>query len=210
VANDKYDDRGRGDDRDDRDDRGRDRYDDRDDRRGGGGGDPVAEAKKKVKAPGIGLIVAAVISIGFAVFGLVTAFTTFDAQWDEEMEKAVAQQPAGNQERVREMMGTLKPIVKTAGPVINGLQILCAVLMILGATKMLNLSSAGWGKTAAILGIIPVHSCLPWVLGLIFGIIALVALAKPEVKRGFAMSGRKATGGTNNAADDDRWGDSGR
>ena len=62
--------------------------------------------------------------------------------------------------------------------------LLLAILVIVGGMKMKNLDNYGLAMTAAILGMIPCISpcCL---LGLPFGIWALVVLGRPEVKAAF-------------------------
>ncbi len=52
-----------------------------------------------------------------------------------------------------------------------------------GAVKMKNLKSFGLAMTASILALIPCGSC--WLLGIPFGIWALVVLSRPDVKSAF-------------------------
>ncbi len=61
---------------------------------------------------------------------------------------------------------------------------LIGIVIALGAVKMKNLQSYGLAMTASILAMIPCVSpcCL---LGLPFGIWALVVLGRPEVKSAF-------------------------
>jgi hypothetical protein len=58
-----------------------------------------------------------------------------------------------------------------------------ALLILVGAIKMKNLSSYGLAMTACIISMLPCHSCC--CLGLPFGIWGLVILNKPEVKDAF-------------------------
>ena len=58
-----------------------------------------------------------------------------------------------------------------------------AVLILVGALKMKNLSSYALAMTACIISMIPCHACC--CLGLPFGIWGLVVLNKPEVKDAF-------------------------
>jgi WD40 repeat protein len=68
------------------------------------------------------------------------------------------------------------------------------IAMIVGAVKMLRLKSYGWATTAAILALLP---CSPaGVLGLVFGIWALIVLGHPNVRAAFARASRN---------EEDRW-----
>jgi hypothetical protein len=71
------------------------------------------------------------------------------------------------------------------GLVFNGIAIGVSVLIIMGAQKMKNLESYGLVMAASIVAMIPCISpcCL---LGLPFGIWALIVLMKPEVKNAFS------------------------
>jgi hypothetical protein len=59
-----------------------------------------------------------------------------------------------------------------------------AVLILVGALKMKNLSNYGLAMTACIVSILPCHSCC--CLGIPIGIWGLVMLNKPEVKQSFS------------------------
>jgi len=62
--------------------------------------------------------------------------------------------------------------------------IIVGTLITMGAAKMKKLNSYGLAMTACILAMIPVVNCC--LLGLPFGIWALVVLVKPEVKDSFS------------------------
>lgn len=62
--------------------------------------------------------------------------------------------------------------------------LILAPVIIYGGLSMLKGQKPGLAKTAAILAILPVSSCC-FVLGIPFGIWALVVLRKPEVKAVF-------------------------
>jgi hypothetical protein len=75
----------------------------------------------------------------------------------------------------------------TRGPIAiisNGVGIAVSVFILLGALRMQRLTSHGLAMAAAIVAMIPCFSpcCL---LGLPFGIWALIVLSKPEVKSQF-------------------------
>jgi hypothetical protein len=62
-----------------------------------------------------------------------------------------------------------------------------AVIILLGALKMMKLQSYGMAMTAAIVAMLPCTLCC--IMGLPVGIWALVVLMKPEVKAAFGQGG---------------------
>jgi hypothetical protein len=68
----------------------------------------------------------------------------------------------------------------TAGLGIRVLAIILNILIVVGASKMKRLENRGWAMTSSIIALLPCTGCC--VLTLPFGIWALVALNKPEVK----------------------------
>ncbi len=70
------------------------------------------------------------------------------------------------------------------GAVINVIGLIMSVVVFMGASKMKNAESYGFAMAAAIIAMVPCVSpcCL---LGLPFGIWALIVLLKPEVKAAF-------------------------
>lgn len=200
MARDEYDDRDRDDRRDDRDERDRDdrdRYDD--------DAEDIRAASKKVKPPAICLLIAGIVSLLFVGWG-VYQFINFDKEFDAEIERSQQQQGGDpkQQEAVKEMMGTVKNVMKVAMPIGLGVQTLTALIMIFGSTRVLSLSSRGWGTAAAAMSFIPHLSCLPWLVGLAFGIWMLVTLGSKEVRRGFAAKARSGSGGGGYDDRDDR------
>jgi len=124
-------------------------------RRGG-----VDEAHRKVQGPAIALLIVFGICLGLLVFGIV--FMLIDRQ---------AIGPGAN----------LPFAVVLVAYVIQGI---VNVIILVAAVKMKNLESYGWSMTGSILAMIPFLSpcCL---LGLPFGIWALVVLNDPIVRQGF-------------------------
>lgn len=121
----------------------------------------------KLKGPSIGLIVTAGLN---AMFGLYL------------MASSLIQHFAGMAERdftsSAERTGFY---VGFWGIAILGLvSVLLAPVIIVGAIKMMKGQSYGFAKATAILSIIPLTSCC-FVVGMPFGIWALVVLYKPEV-----------------------------
>jgi hypothetical protein len=76
----------------------------------------------------------------------------------------------------------------TIGIIFNIIGIGIGAVIFIGAQKMKRLESYNWAMAASIIALIPCISpcCL---LGLPFGIWALVVLAKPEVKNAFQPTG---------------------
>ena len=179
MSTDRDDDRW-GNDRDDRDDRG---YRDRDDRR------DFEEARRKVKGPAIALMVTALLAFLSLGLGMFQYFVTMPAQFEEQRRK-IDDDPKMTEPMKKDMhafIDTYEQAVKVAIPVDWPIVGITSILIFVGALKMKNLSSRGWGRAAAILAMIPCLSgcCL---LGIPIGIWALMALSNEDVKRGFAFA----------------------
>jgi hypothetical protein len=128
---------------------------------------PGPDPRGMVAAPAIALLVVAILSavcfVGFSVLALI-GFTVGEANIQ-----------GGPQERM------------LAGAVGVGMYLFAALLsavIAVGANKMRQLQSYPFSMAAAVMAVIPFVSpcCL---LGIPFGIWALVVLAKPEVKDAF-------------------------
>ena len=82
-----------------------------------------------------------------------------------------------------------KIIVAAQGPlaIANSIfELAVSVLILTGAIKMLSLRGYGFAFAAAILATVPcLTPCIGYLLGVAFGIWALVVLNKPEVKTHF-------------------------
>ncbi len=171
---------------DDRDDRGsrRDGYDrDRPDRR------DLEEARSKVKGPAIALLVTVILGLLSLGAGVFQYFVTMPNQFAEQRAK-IDSDPKMNAQMKTDMhafMDSYEKGVNVGLPIQWVLVGFTSVLTFVGALKMKNLSSRGWARSAAILSMIPCFSgcCL---LGLPFGIWALMVLANPDVKRGFELA----------------------
>jgi len=167
--------------RDDRDDR--DRFDSRD----------LEDAKSKVKGPAIALMVTAVISLLGLAFSAFSYFVTMKSDFDAQRAKMDADpnMPAQTKQDMKGMMDTYEKIVTVALPVDWLIVIATSLVIFVGAMKMKNLSGSGWARAAAILAMIPCVSgcCL---LGLPFGIWALMVLSNRDVKRAFAVTTSKS------------------
>src|SRR5439155_12604576 len=87
--------------------------------------------------------------------------------------------PAGDGPKNPEEAGPLILV----GVAVDLVCIICAVIVIAGAIKLKNASSYGLGLTAAIIAMLPCSGCC--LLGLPFGIWALVVMHRDEVRRAF-------------------------
>lgn len=129
-----------------------------------------SEAAEAVKLPAIGLMVAAGIGLPLQALSLVMNLmgTGINAAAAQDGPEAMANMLGG-----------------TVGIVSNGVAIILAVVVFMGALKMKNLESHGFAMAAAILAAIPCLSpCC--IIGLPVGIWAVVVLLKPEVKSAFS------------------------
>ncbi len=176
----------RDDDRDDREDRREDNYDAED----------IRAAAGRVKPPAICLLIVGIISLLMIGMSVVSYFTYLPKQFADQkaqMEVTYANNPQQKQAMI-EFMDGYEKFIYAATPVQWVLIAITSTVVIVGSLKMMSLSSAGWGKTASIFAMIPIISgCC--ILGIPFGIWALVVLSNPDVKRGFAAKARVGSGG---------------
>lgn len=171
------------DDRDDRDDRRDDRRDDEED---------VRIAKAAVSVPAVGLIVVGVLMLMAVVLNLVQ-FGGIDVAFDEQI-KNIENNPQLKDDQKKEqarMMNQFRDWVKTGFYPYLGMLGLFAILVIVGGVKLMTLSSPGLVYLGAVLSFLPCTLCC--VLGLIFGIWAIVVMGKPEVKAGYKAKRRLAS-----------------
>lgn len=137
-------------------------------------------AMPAVKAPAVALIVTAILNILLGVWSLIKMlfFSPNLQEFNSELEQL-------NNPQFQEFMQ--KMIHMTYGPfgiASSLLGLLLSVLILIGASKMHSLRSYEFSMTAAILAMIP---CLTpcCILGLPFGIWAVIALTRPGVKSQF-------------------------
>jgi hypothetical protein len=130
-------------------------------------------ALRAVRGPAIALKVTAIIGLVFVVLGLALNILTL-AGIDLGTRELGDQQ---FQKMLNSLGGTMGIIQNILGAAVG-------VLILLGASKMQSLQSHQFALTASILAMLPcVSPCC--VLGLPFGIWALVVLNRPEVKSQF-------------------------
>ena len=127
------------------------------------------DALSKVSGPGIGLIVTAAIGMCVQVLGILMNILGVGMG-----AAAGPDNPAAAMNMISGGFGIVMGVVG----------IIVGIVVLIGAMKMRKLQSYGFAMTAAIIAMIPCISpcCL---LGLPFGIWALVILLKPEVKASF-------------------------
>lgn len=133
----------------------------------------LVSASDQVKAPAIALIVVASLGIAYYLFNAVVTLALGGAMFQHEMPSNV---PPELRTLIQGMRGPLSGIVSLAIVALNA-------FVLLGAVKMMRLQSYGLAMAACIIAMLPCQCCC--VLGLPFGIWALVVLNKPEVKSSF-------------------------
>jgi uncharacterized membrane protein YuzA (DUF378 family) len=135
-------------------------------------------ALTKVKIPAIALIITAAINI---LFGLIGLFSRPDMQ---QFNSDIQQLNNPQLEAVFQ-----KIIILAQGPlaIANSIfELAVSMLILIGAIKMLSLRGYGFAFAAAILATVPcLTPCIGYILGVAFGIWALIVLKKPEVKKHF-------------------------
>lgn len=158
--------------------------DDRDDR------DDVRIAKGRVTVPAVGLIIVAAIGLLSGIVNMIQ-FPGLDAQFDAEVKKVEDNPGIPNNQKQQQvdMLNQIRDGMKTVWLPWNAGIVLSSLVILIGGIKLMSLSSPGLVTLASILSLVPCVSgcCL---LGLVFGIWAMVAMGKPEVKAGFAAKKR--------------------
>lgn len=137
-------------------------------------------AAGKVTVPAIGLIVAAILCLLEAIYDLISIPSSA---------AKVQQIEAQMQDNPQALQFIQKIASITSGPLGYGtaiLQIIIAILILIGAIKMKSLRSYEFAYATAILSVIPcINPCCAYILSLIFGIWAMIVLSKPDVKSQF-------------------------
>ena len=139
-------------------------------------------ALQRVKGPAIALIVTAAIGILLNLWGLVEKLFMHP-----NMDQFNAAMQQMNNPQMQQFMQKIMDFANGPWGIVDtlfGLAMLALVLM--GAIKMLSLRSYELAVTASILAMIPCITSCCCVLGLPFGIWALIVLTKSEVKSHFS------------------------
>ena len=139
----------------------------------------MGEAKEKVKAPGILLMVSGIINALLGVIGGVSMPVIFFGMRGE-IEKELANDP----EMTPEIMDFVINMYGYGGIGFAVLSVLIGIVVVVGALRMLSLRSWGLAMFAAILSVIPcLQSCC--LLSLPVGIYAIVVLNDSGVRAAF-------------------------
>jgi hypothetical protein len=138
-----------------------------------------AEAEALVRPPAIALISFSGLMLFLCLLGLAGGPTFFGVNQQQPL-------PAGTPEFFGRMMEIAKTMQQPGVFYVQtAFSLAYFTIMLVGAIKMIKLRSRGLAMTAAILAIIPCLESCCCVLGIPFGIWALVVLNKPEVKDAF-------------------------
>lgn len=138
------------------------------------------QAASRVAAPAVGLMVVAGILIAFVILGAV-----FEGAMNNAIIKLM---PEEMREQVRTQIETQSqnPIQNVIAWGTRIFAIASGAFIFWGAHQMKNLRMRGVGVAISILVMIPCFSSCCCVIGIPFGIWALVVLNKPEVKAHFS------------------------
>jgi hypothetical protein len=136
-------------------------------------GNGRSTALQLVKGPAIALIIVGSLGVAYYSFsGLFTLFTG-GMMFHQEMPPNI---PPQIQAFIQGMQGPLAGLISLVIAAVNG-------FVLFGAIKLLRLQNFGLVMAAVIVAMLPCQCCC--LLGLPFGIWALVVLNKPEVKSQF-------------------------
>ncbi|HUZ07386.1 MAG TPA: DUF4339 domain-containing protein [Candidatus Paceibacterota bacterium] len=140
-------------------------------------------ALQKIKVPAVALIVTAILNLVLALWSLVDMmFSTPNLQ---EVNAELAQL---NNPQIEQFMQKIIHLMYGPLGIVNILvELAISALILVGAKKMKSLQSYEFALAAATLSTVPcLTPCCGYVLGLAFGIWALVVLRKPDVKSQFS------------------------
>ena len=140
------------------------------------------DARGSLAGPAIALMVTAILGIVVQIASIL--LMPFQLKMQEQQMQTMVQQKALTQEQADQQMQMTRMIGGTAGIAVSVLGIVMGILIFFGALRMKSAQSYGLAMTSSILAMIPCLSpCC--ILGLPFGIWAIVVLTKPEVKAAF-------------------------
>ena len=130
-------------------------------------------ALQAVKGPAIALIIVASLGVAYYAFSGLFSLFTGGMMFHQEMPPDV---PPQVRALIENMRGPVAGVINLAVALVNG-------FVLFGAIKMLRLQNFGLVMAAVIVAMLPCQCCC--LLGLPFGIWALMVLNKPEVKSRF-------------------------
>lgn len=136
-------------------------------------------ALQKIKAPAVGLIVAGSIDVLLCVIGTVRLLFTRPNL--DQLDQAFQQ--LNNPQFEQFAHQALHIMYGPIGIIGQIFQLIISLLILAGAIKMHSLRSYEFALTAAILSVIPcLTECCAYPVGLVFGIWAITAMRRPDVK----------------------------
>jgi len=140
-------------------------------------------ALQKIKVPAVALIVTAILNLILALWSLVDMM--FFPQNLQQVNEELAQL---NNPQIEQFMQKIIHLMYGPLGIVNILvELAISALILVGAKKMKSLQSYEFALAAATLSTVPcLTPCCGYVLGLAFGIWALVVLRKPDVKSQFS------------------------
>jgi uncharacterized protein DUF4339 len=140
-------------------------------------------ALQRVKSPAVALMVTAILNLILALWSLIEMiFSSSDLQ---QVNSQLAQL---NNPQIQQFMQKLLHLMYGPLGIANVfLELAISALIFVGAKKMKSLQSYEFALAAATLSLVPcLTPCCGYLLGIAFGIWALVVLRKPEVKSHFS------------------------
>jgi hypothetical protein len=149
----------------------------------------IRKAKSVVFVPAVGLIGLGALTIILALLSLVQ-LPAVGAQFDEVIKQIEndPNMPAADKKKWVDIFTKVRDFITTYGPVVYGVEALLGAIILVGGVRYLSLNNPALVVIASIGAILPFNACC--LLGLVFGIWALVALANPTVKAGYAARRR--------------------
>ena len=133
----------------------------------------LSSAAAQVKGPAIALIVTASLGILYYLFNGVVTLVTGGAMFQRELPSNI---PPEFRSIIQGMQGPFAGVISLGVAALNA-------FVLFGAIKMLRLQSYGLVMAACIVAMLPCQCCC--VMGLPFGIWALVVLSRQDVKGAF-------------------------
>jgi hypothetical protein len=130
-------------------------------------------ALRRVKGPAIALIVTSGLGVAYYAFSGIFTLLTGGAMFHQEMPSNI---PPEWEAFIKGTQGPLAGVISLAVAALNG-------FVLFGAIKLMRLQNRTIATVAAVAAMLPCQCCC--VLGLPFGIWALMVLNKPEVKSHF-------------------------
>jgi hypothetical protein len=141
-----------------------------------------AVALQKIKVPATGLKVAAIINLVMSVWSLIRLLF-----FPPNLHALDAQLQQLNNPQLTDFFQKMEHVINGPLGVANSLLgMVMAGLVYAGASRMQALRGYEFAFTAAVISVLPCLSpCCGYIVGLIFGIWALILLLKPEIKSQF-------------------------